>query len=131
MRHLVLALMIALLPIRGWVGDAMAAQMLADRMEAAAVQALPVQAQPGDAQAAHEECPGHAAQAQAPDAQPQPPATHEACASCVTCQVCSSAALAVSRLEAQAHPIPHARPDAGSAAFASAEAVPVLKPPIS
>jgi hypothetical protein len=27
MRHLVLALMIALLPLRGWVGDAMATQM--------------------------------------------------------------------------------------------------------
>lgn len=128
MRHLVLALMIALLPIRGWVGDAMAAQMLADRMGTAA-QALPPQAPPGEAQAAHEDCPGHAAQA--PDTQAGPAAAHEACASCVTCQVCSSAAFAVSRPDARAHPLPHARPDAGGAAFASAEASPVLKPPIS
>lgn len=129
MRHLVLALMIALLPVRGWVGDAMAAQMLSGRMEAAAAQAQPLPA--GQAQAAAMECPGHAAQPQAPEAQTGQPASHEACVCCVTCLVCSSAALAVAGTEAAGHSLFHAAPPAGSAAFASAEVFPLLKPPIS
>ncbi len=41
MRHWILALMIALLPLRGWVGDAMAFSMLAQQHGSASVASMP------------------------------------------------------------------------------------------
>ncbi|MGE0348955.1 hypothetical protein [Hydrogenophaga sp.] len=54
MRHIVLALMIALLPIRGWMGDAMAVAMLA----------APAHAMEHSAQAGPAPCPDHAVPSQ-------------------------------------------------------------------
>jgi hypothetical protein len=124
MRHILLVLMIALLPVRGWVGDVMAAQMISDRLQPAAVA-------PAATETAHAECPGHAAMAAQAGA-PQPEAaSHESCASCVTCQVCASVALLQPTAAQQPAALPLERPATGGAQFASAEPAPGFKPPIS
>ncbi|MBI2768152.1 MAG: hypothetical protein HYX47_00885 [Burkholderiales bacterium] len=123
MRHLILVLMIALLPVRGWVGEAMAGQMLAQQLSAIKTIAAHAQPErsaghfsPEDSMKSMADCPGHSQPAQG---------------TCSGCQMCSLLALdaAVPTVlpVAPAHPLPVALP----AAFASAEPAPGFKPPIS
>lgn len=134
MRHLLLALLIALLPLRGLVGDAMAMQMLApaghamDGAEAAAPahghDDLPTQAA-DDAGP----CPGHMAQAP-DDAAPTHAGTAE-CGTCTACQICHTVALAVRDVPEAALAVAPSPPRAGGERFASVTPAPGLKPPIS
>lgn len=62
MRHLLLAVLIALLPLRAWVGDAMAVSMLGHTGHSAVAAAPP----PSASTPAHPDCPEHA------DAMPVP-----------------------------------------------------------
>jgi hypothetical protein len=139
MRHLFLVLMIALLPLRGWVGDVMATEMASPRaaqlqlatemiaadahvesngghFDHAAMAAGPAQAQP--------DCAGHGAG----DAS----ATADAhCDSCTLCQACHNIALspaAPAALPVLARPAPAHSP---LATFASADSALGQKPPIS
>jgi hypothetical protein len=120
MHRWLLLLMIALLPLRSWVGDAMAGDMMVQHLAATAQ----------TAQAAHD-CPGHAA---ASDAQ-TPPAHETAlpadCANCASCQVCSSVALALPVHRLPALPFLQPRPTGPAAVHASAERIQAFKPPIS
>lgn len=85
MRRWLLLLMIALLPLRGWVGEALAGEML-QRHAPPAVAVAPTHQQHA---AAHEDCAGHEhAQAQAPASQ-----DHGDCPTCADCQACSAAVL--------------------------------------
>lgn len=112
-RRLLLVL-VAVLLLRGWAGEAMAGQMLAQQLQAAAT-AQELAAHPPD-------CPFAAAAADEVDAP-------SAC-SCLQCDDCSLNALVVPLL-------PHAEPLAATPlaprplAFASAEPIRGLKPPIS
>lgn len=56
MRHLLLALMIALLPLRAWVGDAMAVSMLGHPVASA----VGTTAHPSASAHSHPDCPDHA-----------------------------------------------------------------------
>jgi hypothetical protein len=137
-RWFVLAL-ILLLPLRGWVGDAMAADMLQQRIVAAAsASAAPAAGQAVQAVAAapeasgHHDCMGHAVPAKA-----QPAPHHDAaapdpdCPTCASCQVCSAVALALPAVTVAGTPFFPPRPQGASADPASAERARALKPPIS
>lgn len=122
MRVLLLALMIALLPLRGWVGDVMALELTAQ--SPAKVQAHA----PEHHVATHH---GHAG--------PIAPVAHDAGAShasgdgasCTMCQICHSAALATGLPQLASPRSASAIPPAPPLHYASAERIPGFKPPIS
>ncbi len=125
MHRWLLILLIALVPLRGWVGEAMAGQMLAQQLDAIESVAASAHAERAaghsDTQMAAHDC--HSA---APLAAP----AEGSCASCVQCQVCS-----VLVLPAAAEPAPagagQAVPPSRGAHFDSAPPAPLFKPPIS
>jgi hypothetical protein len=117
MRHLLLALMIALLPLRGWIGDAMAMAMLAapahTMNQAAATDAAP--------------CPDHALTSDGAGTQDGSTTDHAH----KSCDVCNGPAMALSALA-----VPNVTPVHGMLAppaerFASSEPQRGIKPPIS
>lgn len=141
MRALFLVLLIALLPLRGWAGDAMAVDMLAQpavAIENVAVDAVstghkhPMHAE--NAMTSHAQCMEHAPDAMATghtgDAHGAPQQPHHN-NHCTTCQVCSvipvALQAAVPLLPVTLHSVPHY----AGAAFASAEPARGFKPPIS
>jgi len=154
MRTLFLALMIALLPVRGWLGDAMAIEMARHSMPAASAPAASAAAvateahcHEAEAGMAMDDAPAadntprtmHAMQH---DAHPAADAhgahgdgdraSHQGCGTCTACQVCHSVALGGGDEAAGiAHGAPQAVPAAPAARFASAEPAQGLKPPIS
>jgi hypothetical protein len=118
MHRWLLLLMIALLPLRGWVGDAMAGQLLSQRMSTGATAV---------AHAGHD-CAGHAqSSAQALAAVPADP---PAGSSCADCQALSSAAVLPDGLPGSPSFQPP-KPVSPEARFASVDRVPRFKPPIS
>lgn len=149
MRTLLLALMIALLPIRGWLGDAMALEMARHSLPVAS--ASTVSAAPGAAMATQAHCheameamdatdtvdadagmqmamdmsDGHASHDTTGGAD------HQGCGTCTACQVCHTVALGGMPLIDTVHGAPQAAPAAHTSRFASAEPAQGLKPPIS
>ncbi|MDP2032872.1 MAG: hypothetical protein Q8K29_05610 [Polaromonas sp.] len=139
MRHLVLALMIALLPIRGWVGDVMATEMAAPK--AAQMQnatELVASHAHGTGAGGHfdhvsieshveppaPDCAGHGAGASLPLADAH-------CESCTVCQACHTVALSPLIPALHAAVAAPALPRSPAAHFASATAALGQKPPIS
>ena len=140
MRTLLLALMIALLPIRGWLGDAMAVEMVRHALPAssmAAQEAFPASPALAAADAhCHEameaadsgmETMAHHDEGSSSDHGTD----HQGCGTCTVCQVCHTVALGGTPLVDIVHGAPQAPPAAHAARFASAEPVLGLKPPIS
>jgi len=127
MRHFLIALMIALLPVRGWVGEAMAFSM---------------QANPASP-AAHAGCPDHAPPSASLTAQPTPPlfemvnlvadadttddGTHQHSA----CDICNGPAMAASATGLLALTTMHPQHASRVERFASSELRQGVKPPIS
>lgn len=120
MRRLLPLVLIAVLCLRAWAGEAMAGQMLAQQVAAVAV---------GQMQTA------------APDAARHGPDCHDTaalqegtadahCASCVQCQDCSLNVLPAVVPDTTAT-LPHAPAASAAASFASAEPARGLKPPIA
>lgn len=131
MRRWFLLIMIALLPIRGWVGDVMAAEMVTQRIAAAAQ--VPVQAQPSaPADDSHADCHGKAA-AHNPVSQPADDSNTAAtdCGNCTSCQVCHSVVMAPTAGAEPMAPTHSAAPPLRGTHFASAEPARGFKPPIS
>lgn len=139
-RHLLLALLIALMPLRGWAGDAMATRMVA----AAVVQQSPV-AQAGGTHADTPGAPAHdhvladpaGVQTVAPDCAGHgtAPASSSSdtshCQSCVVCQACYSVALLLPVDAGDLSRIATVVPQSAAPSFNSAERALRLKPPIS
>jgi hypothetical protein len=125
MRVLFMAMLIALLPLRGWVGDAMALQPgKHDVQPAAALTAVT------DVQDCHDhaEAAGHGAD----QGGHETGSAHADCGSCSACQICHSPALAVAPPAAFASPdMAAAMPRFAPRPLASAEPAPDIKPPIS
>jgi hypothetical protein len=122
MRRLVLLLiLIALVPLRTWAGDAMAIQMAA----LASAATLSTSANPLSAQS---DC--HEMQAE-PASAPLAGSTADPCATCASCQACFSAGIALLPRQAATQPLPHGVPHARSAHFTSAVLALGHKPPIS
>ena len=118
MRYLMLALMIALLPLRGWVGNAMAVDM-------ALQQTVQAQADAKESSAMPEDCPMHAGTA----SDPMTAAGH--CNDCDTCELCLALASFTQSTATVANFSPHAQLPSAGQPFSSAESSTRLKPPIS
>ena len=129
MHRFLLLLMIALLPLRGWTADAMAAGTQPP-MGGATI-SEPVNAR--DMHPAHAPCADHGVQATADHtaADVVAHADDSEGSACHLCQVCHSAALAPGHPTLAASALPAALVPAGGAAFASAAAARGFKPPIS
>ena len=121
MRHLLLILMLALLPMRGWAGDVMAIRMAGHQ---------PVVVEKV-ASAPHAECAEHAHANAHPASGAHDAKTNGDCPSCAGCQVCSSVALFMQPSAVAVSRLPHGVPSMTGAAFTSAEPAPGFKPPIS
>ena len=146
MRTLLLALMIALLPIRGWLGDAMAVEMAKHSLpEAVSVASAATEAHCHEAMEAGDHR-GMAMQMSAGTDMPDPlahathdtheshddaGADHQGCGTCTACQVCHTVALGGMPQVDTVHGAPQAPPAAHASRFASAEPAQGLKPPIS
>ncbi len=122
MRHLIFALMIALLPLRGWVGDAMAVTMAAQQVSAVQASA--------DVSAMPEDC-HMLSQSTHPAGEATSTGAGGHCADCNTCQLCLSFATLAVFDPPPAVFQPFAGPAPAGTRFNSADSVVSLKPPIS
>jgi len=125
MRRWLLILMVALLPLRGWVGDAMAAQMAGQQLTAIESIAGEVRTERATGHFVLEDA-AHDCHSVAPASDP----AEGSCASCVQCQVCSALVLPSGAGPGAAVPA-RGVPAAKGVHFASAPRAPVFKPPIA
>lgn len=134
MRALLLALMIALLPLRGWVGDAMAVDMMGEALLATsnAIKSVVFNAHPavhsGHFDTHHAACAELTAADPTGDTVGSPDAN---CTSHAACQLCHSMALAPLPLMLASLAGPAGTPPLAQAAFMSAEPTRDFKPPIA
>jgi hypothetical protein len=145
-RRFLLILMIALLPVRGWLGDAMAMQLVQAPASAAHLHQHASDVAVADRAIAHHG--DHAAHADHADhANHADHAAHEAglCKAgdadkacepslhvqCGTCQMCHSVAASLPEALALPSAVPQGTPGFHASAFVSAEPAPAFKPPIS
>jgi hypothetical protein len=133
MRRWLLILVVLLLPLRGWMGHAMAGQVPAHAPVGVHSHAPAVEH--GARAAQGHDCGDHAhASAVAPQ-QAQPaadtasPQAEADCPTCALCQACSSVALSPASACPAAMVFSHPRPHTAHAAFASAEPAHFFKPP--
>ena len=137
-RVLLIAFMVALLPVRGWVGDAMAVEMAVSM--ASATKSV---AQDQDsartsgrvssekASETHSGCAGHASVAQGDDSQAASTSASDVCQGCSACQVCHTVALAAMGAGAPPSIRAQALPTMAESHFSSADTARGFKPPIS
>lgn len=121
MRYLVFAILIALLPLRSWAGDAMAIQMAAQTIPSTAMSSA----------ADHADCIEHAAMADGGATQDKVPAADGHCNTCAACQACSAVALVFPETAVALAALHHSVPQWTAARFTSAECALGQKPPIS
>ena len=116
-RFLAIALMLVLLPLRGWTGDVMAVNMAASTVVQAKMGSMTNQAaMPAD-------CAMHA----------QPPTDDASayCSNCDTCELCLAVANLTFATWADTQQTRHSAPSAFDASFSNAAKAVNLKPPIS
>lgn len=134
MRRWLLLLMVVLLPLRAWAGEAMAGQMLQAALPPAQHAGQPLAA-PGaghHAQAAptaHHDCDEALPAAAAQPHHGQDAAGMDDCPTCAHCQACSAVALSPPEPLAAVSSFTQARPLGGAGAHASAEQPHAFKPP--
>jgi hypothetical protein len=121
MRVLLLVLAIVLLPLRGWVGDAM---MLAPAQQASAGPAMHAM----HSSDAHADAIDHGAMHDSNSDSDAGPHAHT---TCDTCQFCHSVAVTAWPGVPMPAEAPRHAPTAQATVFASAEALQGFKPPIS
>ncbi|WP_066272436.1 DUF2946 family protein [Hydrogenophaga palleronii] len=125
MRHLLLALMIVLLPVRGWMGDAMAVAMLA----------APAHSSMNTAASSAPPCPEHAMASEAPATSAHANADGDDSAMNhhvhKSCEVCNGPAMALSTPVVPALAPRHGLLAPPAERFASSEPQRGHKPPIS
>ena len=148
MRHLVFALMILLLPLRSWMGDAMATTMAIDMAVSAANATKTIassahktspdghfghqtlaQSAPDSALQAQPDCAGHALGEAAPSDKAHD-AQSDHCKPCQTCQACHTVALSPALPDTQSFFSAPRMPRAVAAPFTSALTALSQKPPI-
>jgi hypothetical protein len=142
MRQLILALMIALLPLRGWMGDAMAVETATGSQhaihsiageDAATMEYAHFDSDSGqrDQRDGPSHCPDHAsALAGGTDTDTDGDAAAHGQA-CTLCQVCHTVAMSADAVLLAALPPPVLAPETPFHRFSSALPAPGLKPPIS
>ncbi len=131
MRTLFLAFLIALLPLRGWIGDAMALD-LAGPHHAAVTAAANTTAGLPDCHTGHTGHGGHGGHADMSTTDSPDPAQADGdCGSCSLCQICHSVVLASALPPLPSLQLGAAAPLARQPLYASAERLPGDKPPKS
>lgn len=140
MRLLLLALMIVLLPLRGWVGDVMAMELPAgflfatNNIAATADNAGTSGHIHVNSEASRTQCHGHngaAADVSADNAESHNNPGPGQSSHCSACQICHAVAVTAAINLAVHTSLPHFLWPAGGLQFASAIPAPHLKPPIS
>ena len=146
MRRWILIFMIALLPVRGWVGDVMAgemagAQLVAMNLIATHADSTGAAAElaPHSGATSHADCHGGTGMADRAGAftPAAPTSAHHAsqdgdtCGSCAACQACHTLALAAPPSASAPVPPHHSTPPSLGKPFASAVPARGFKPPIS
>ena len=141
MRHLLVALMIALLPVRGWMGNAMAIDMAAGMAMQQHVMAqtsnggaTPVSGSSAASMttaAMPEDCPMGAQNQDGKSVEGEQAGETAASCNCNSCELCLALATYTFPTMATATFTPHAEPPSHRTRFSSAERVFSLKPPIS
>jgi hypothetical protein len=133
MRIWLLVLMIALLPVRGWLGNAMAVDMASQAVAKAQKAGSPVPANVViDAEASMPaDCPMHAQSADTAAAAIDAEAGSVHCNACDTCELCLALATSTWSDAATLAFAPHAAPLATGYRFTSADRFSSFKPPIS
>lgn len=133
MRVFVLALAILLLPLRGWLGDAMAMEMTQQQVVAAVTVVAHEAASAQDAHADHamHDMASTADGMHTGHASHDPAAQPDCQSTCTDCQLCHSVAMTVWPEMPTTGEAPRATPSLAPVAFASAEPAPGFKPPIS
>jgi hypothetical protein len=130
----IVLLMIALLPLRGWMGVAAAHEAGAGAAMAAQARADVPAHLSGTAAAAvpgHEDCMGHHAEIPSAGDDGTGDDGSFSCPTCSHCQACSGVGLAATGASLATASFDRARPVAAVARFASADRAPGFKPPIS
>ncbi len=123
MRAVFLALLIALLPLRGWVGDVMAMERVAPAAPAA-------HHMHHDGASDCEHTPTDMGHAMADAHADEPQTAAQDCSGCTACQICHSAALAPVLLHVPVPRLALLAPQARLPQDMSAERAPGFKPPI-
>jgi hypothetical protein len=133
MRFLLLALMIALLPVRGWMGNAMAVDMASQILAKAQKtgSAVPASAVADADASMPADCPMHAQSADKAAADTDAQASGVHCNACDTCELCLALATSTWPDLLPTAFTPHAAPLATGYRFSSADSFSSLKPPIS
>lgn len=129
-RRWFLLLLIALLPIRGWVGDAMAGQMIGQHIAATSIATVAV-ANQGASLPGHDGCAGHSMAATPAPAEAPATDINADCGTCTSCQVCHSVVLAPPSVDSGISLVQHRVAAPRGMRFASAEPARGFKPPIS
>ena len=130
MRHLILILMIALLPLRGWAADGMTVRMAAQQLvtiENVAAQALSTRSSGLFDAEIRAGMPADCAMQMTPasDDGSVPPGH-----GCTTCQLCMAVVTGYPTLLVTARVLPQAVQGLNATRFTSAERAPGFKPPI-
>jgi hypothetical protein len=123
MRHLLIILMFALLPVRGWAMDVMTVAMAVQQLNA--TKNVANYSTGTGTSGMPDDCP---MQLHTPDAGDNAPASlfH----GCTACQLCMAMATGQATVTVQRHTTPPTQPERRTAGFTSATLAPSLKPPI-
>ena len=137
MRFLLLALMIALLPIRGWMGDAMAIEVAMQQVsmtQSSTEGATPVSGRQRDlatSAAMPEDCPMSAQHKSGKSVEDDQANETAASCNCNSCELCLALATFTFSTMATVTFTPHAETPSHGTRFSNAECGFSLKPPIS
>ena len=123
MRHLLIILLIAILPVRGWAGERMAVSMAVQQLVVAAVEPAEATGCPMLGQAVKD------ATTATTDVVGE--STSPLCKGCTTCQLCMALVTGYPPIPRIASQLPHATRLSSNVSFTSAERAPGFKPPIS
>ena len=133
MHRWLLLLVVLLLPLRGWMGHAMATQAVEPAFVGVQAHALAAghgaRAGHGHGCDDHAQSPAVQVDAAQPAADSASPQGHADCPTCASCQACSSVALSPAPAASADMVFSHPRPRTAHAAFASAEPAHLFKPP--
>lgn len=119
--------MIALLPLRGWVGDVMAAQMTSTVLVQTSVASYHAMHDTPADMALHADCAGHHDSHADCDPQASNPSD---CGSCTACQICHSVALTLPVSQHSPVRLSSMQPQTSHPHFTSVARAPGFKPPI-
>ena len=129
MRHWLIILLIAVLPVRGWASERMIVSMAVQQLAVAASASVEATGCPMLAQAPHAVATAETDKTEATDAAGE--SISPLCKGCTTCQLCMAVVTGYPPMPGTTLQLPQAKRLLASVSFSSAEPAPGFKPPIS